>query len=94
MRVWTYAQCLFYVAYSLAQQASADTESMGRSALVSQFVAGLNPELKATLAGKNGGFEKLLTLVRSEVAKDRDLLALNNHNTMQGPSKKSENTTS
>ena len=61
----TYAQqlkFLFYEAYPLAQQANAETQSMGRSVLASQFIAGLQPELKAKLAGKDGGFERLLTL--------------------------------
>lgn len=67
---------------------------MGRSLLASQFIAGLQPELKAKLAGKDVGFEQLLTLARFEEAKIRDLQASNSQSVMRGPPKKGENTTS
>ena len=69
----TYAQelkCLFYEAYPLAQQVSAEMQDMGGSVLTNQFVAGLLSELKGKLAGKEGNFEQLLTLARFEI---RDL---------------------
>ena len=42
---------------SPAQHANAETQTMGTSVLASQFIAGLQPELKAKVAGKDGGFE-------------------------------------
>lgn len=72
----SYAQdlkCLFYKAYPLAQQASSAMQDMGKSVLTNQFVAGLQPELKCKLAGKEGAFEQLLTLARFEEAKNREL---------------------
>ena len=68
----TYAQelkCLFYEAYPLAQQASAEMQDMGRSVLSNQFVAGLVHEMKSELAEKEGNFEQLLVLAWFEEAK-------------------------
>ena len=78
----TYAQelkCLFYEAYPLAQQASAEMQDMGRSVLSNQFGAGLVPELKSKLAGKEGNFEQLLVIAQLEEAKRRDLRTTNQH---------------
>ena len=54
------------------QEGNAATESMGRSVLSSQFVAGLLPPLKSKLAGVEGDFEKLLVKARFEEAKLRE----------------------
>ena len=72
----TYAQdlkSLFHKAYPQAQQGSEVAESMGRSVLASQFVAGLTPALKAKVAGTEGKFEEILVKARFEEAKLRNL---------------------
>ena len=72
----SYAQDLksrFYKAYPQSQQGNEAAESMGRSVLASQFVAGLIPALKPKVAGTEGGFEELLIKARFEEAKLRDL---------------------
>ena len=86
----SYAQdlkCLFYKAYPLAQQASAEMQDMGRSVLTNQIVAGLVSELKGKLAGKEGNFEQLLTLARFEEAKARDLQESRRHEETPATSK-------
>ena len=45
----------FYKAYPQVHQGSDTAESMGRSVLASQFVAGLNPALKSKVAGMEEG---------------------------------------
>lgn len=68
----SYAQdlkALFFKAYPQTQEGSAAAESMGRSVLSSQFVAGLNPALKPKVAGVEGDFEQLLVKARFEEAK-------------------------
>ena len=70
-----YAQelkALFYKAYPQVQEGDGAAESMGRSVLSSQFVAGLLPPLKSKLAGVEGDFEKLLVKARFEEAKLRE----------------------
>ena len=62
---------------------------MGRSVLTNQFVSGLQTELKSRLAGKEGGFEQMLTLARFEEAKIRDLHTSGHHGGASGTSKKS-----
>ena len=64
---------LFYKAYPRSQQGNEAAESMGKSVLASQFVAGLIPALKPKVAGTEGGFEELLIKPRFEEAKLRDL---------------------
>ena len=57
-----YAQDLkskFHKAYPQANQGDA-AESMGRSILTSQFIAGLVPALKSKVAGVDGGFDEAL----------------------------------
>ena len=66
---------LFFKAYPKAQQSHTEVESMGRSVLAYQFVAGLLPDLKVKLTGVEGGFEQLLVKARFEEAKARDLCA-------------------
>ena len=71
----TYAQelkRLFHRAYPKAQQGHSETESMGKSVLAYQFIAGLQPRLKTKLAGNEGEFEQLLVRARFEEAKNRD----------------------
>ena len=80
---------LFFEAYPLAQQVSAEAQDMGRSVLTNQFVSGLQTELKSRLAGKEGGFEQMLTLARFEEAKIRDLHTSGHHGGASGTSKKS-----
>ena len=72
----SYAQdlkTLFYKAYPQAHQGSNAAESMGKSVLASQFVAGLIPALKSKVAGTEGGFDEVLVKARFEEAKLRDL---------------------
>ena len=64
---------LFYLAYPRAQQATQETEDLGRTVLAYQFVAGLKPNLKSKLAGVEGTFDQLLVKARFEEAKARDL---------------------
>ena len=71
----SYAQDLkskFHKAYPQAGQGDA-AESMGRSILASQFIAGLTPALKSKVAGIDGGFDEALVKARFEEAKLRDL---------------------
>ena len=63
----------FYKAYPQSQQGIKAAESMGKSVLASQFVAGLIPALKPKVAGTEGGFEELLVKARFEEAKLCDL---------------------
>ena len=46
---------------------------MGQSVLRYQFVAGLRPELKAKVVGCGSGFEELLSKVRFEEARLREM---------------------
>ena len=46
---------------------------MGQSILTNQFVAGLRADIKAKVAGSEGGFDQLLAKARFEEAKLRDL---------------------
>ena len=64
---------LFYRAYPRAQQGTRETEEMGRAILSSQFVTGLQSDIKRNLAGTDGAFDQLLTKARFEEAKLRDL---------------------
>ena len=71
-----YAQdlkCLFYKAYPRSQQNSREAEEMGQSVLGCQFIAGLQPEIKAKLVGSEGSFDVLLTKARFEEAKSKEL---------------------
>ena len=51
---------LFHKAYPPVQQGGEAAESIGKSVLVSQFVAGLLPALKMKVAGVDGKFDKIL----------------------------------
>ena len=64
---------LFYQAYPKASQSHSETETLGKSVLSSQFVAGLEPTLKSKVAGSDGDFEQLWVRARFEEAKIRDL---------------------
>ena len=64
---------LFHKAYLQAQQGGEAVESIGRSVLVSQFVAGLIPVLTTKVAGTKGKYEEILVKARFEGAKLRDL---------------------
>ena len=71
----SYAQDLkskFHKAYPQATHGEA-AESMGKSILASQFIAGLVPSLKSKVAGGDGGFDEALVKARFEEAKVRDL---------------------
>ena len=84
---------LFYEAYPHAQQGSAEAQTMGRAVLVNQFVCGLRPDLKTKLAGKEGEFKQMLTLVRFKEAKVQDLKASSHHSVVPGVSMQSGGTT-
>ena len=75
-------------------QVSAETQSMGKLVLTSQFVAGLQSELKSKLAGKDGGFEQLLAQARFEEAKIRELRGPHHDSGPRGPPKKNDGMTS
>ena len=64
---------LFYQAYPKASQSRSETETLGKSVLSNQFVAGLEPTLKSKVAGSDGDFEQLWVRARFEEAKIRDL---------------------
>jgi len=64
---------LFLKAFPSAQKGTAETESMGKSVLAYQFVAGLHSDLKMKVAGTEGSFDELLGKARLHDAKLRDL---------------------
>ena len=64
---------LFYKAYPKTLQAGQATEEMGQSVLSSQFVTGLQRDIKVKLAGQEGSIDQLLVKARFEEAKLRDL---------------------
>ena len=73
----SYAQgikSLFYKTYPQAQQCSDAAESMGKSVLSSQSVAGLIPALRSKVDGREGGFNAVLVKARFKEAKVRDLI--------------------
>ena len=51
----------------------AHQNSMGRTVLANQFVAGLRPELKTEVVGTEGNIEQLLVKARLEEAKQTEL---------------------
>ena len=65
---------LFNRAYPSAQQGTSEVESMGRSVLAYQFVAGLRSDIKIKVSGTEGNFEQLLIKARFEEAKIRDFI--------------------
>ena len=71
---------LFHQAYSMAQDAGSGAETMGRSVLAYQFVAGLKDKLKSKLVGQSGSFEELLCKARFEEARLREIAAENQSN--------------
>lgn len=64
---------LFQKAYPMAQRGSQEAESMGRSVLAYQFVAGLRTELKCKVAGMDGDFEALVLKARFEEVKSKEI---------------------
>ena len=58
-----------YKAHPQVHQGSDVAESMGKSVLVSQFVAGLKPAFKSKVTGMEGGFDKVLVKARFEETK-------------------------
>ena len=75
----SYAQSLktlFRKAYPQVQQGGEVAESIGKSVLVSRFVAGLLPTLKIKVAGVDGKFDEILVKARFEEAKLRELSAM------------------
>ena len=64
---------LFYKAYPRAHQGALEVVGMGQSVLANQFVSGLRTDIKAKVAGSEGGFDQLLAKARFEEAKLRDL---------------------
>ena len=64
---------LFYKAYPHAQQGTLETEKLGQSVLVNQFVTGLLGDIKANVVGIEGSFDQLLVRARFEEAKLQDL---------------------
>ena len=68
---------LFYKAYPKASQSHSKTDRLGRYDRSSQFIAGLQPRLKSTGAGSDGGFEQLWVKAHFEQAKIRGLQKVN-----------------
>lgn len=64
---------LLYRAYPLGEQGSPEAETMGRTVLSCQFIAGLFSTIKAKVAGVEGDFEQLVVKARFEEAKLCDL---------------------
>lgn len=64
---------LYQKAYPQALQGTGETETMGKTVLAYQFVAGLLPNIRAKIAGTEGTFEQLWVKARYEEAKTRDL---------------------
>ena len=64
---------LFRKAYPHVQQGGEVAESIGKSVLVSQFVARLLPALKMKVAGVDGKFDEILVKARFEEVKLREL---------------------
>ena len=64
---------LYQKAYPRALQGTGETETMGKTVLAYQFVAGLLPNIRAKIAGTEGTFEQLWVKARYEEAKARDL---------------------
>ena len=62
----------FHKVYPQANQGDA-AESMGRSILASQFIAGLVPALKSKVAGIDGGCNEALVIALFEEVELRDL---------------------
>lgn len=89
---------LFYLAYPKASQSHSETETLGKSVLSNQFVAGLEPTLKSKVAGSDGDFEQLWVKARFEEAKIRDLQPASakqpSDSQSKGSSKKSAGVTS
>ena len=76
---------LFHKAYPQVQQGGEAAESIGKSVLVSQFVAGLLPALKMKVAGVDGKFNEILVKARFEEAKLRELSAASTVSTTSTP---------
>ena len=70
---------LFYKAYPNTLQGTSEAETMGKSVLASQFVAGLRHEIKIKLAGTDGTIDQLLTKARFEEAKIKELGIVKQH---------------
>ena len=71
-----YAQdliCLFYKAYPRSQQNIREVEEIGQSVLGCQFIAALQPEIKAKRVGIEGSFDVLLTKAQFAEAKHKEL---------------------
>lgn len=75
---------LFSKAYAEKSYVTPEAESMGETILANQFVAGLQPCLKARLMGTEGTFktfDQLLLKARFEEVKSKELRSLNNATT-------------
>ena len=75
---------LFYKAYPKTLQAGQATEEMGQSVLSSQFITGLQRDIKVKLAGQEGSIDQLLVKARFEEAKLRDLGAVSYRQSEKG----------
>ena len=64
---------LFQKAYPSASRGSQEAEEMGKAVLASQFVTGLQEDIKAKLAEYDEDLDQLLVKVQFEEAKIRDL---------------------
>ena len=73
---------LFYKAYPWAQQGTLEVVGMGQSVLANQFVSGLRADIKAKVAGSEGGFDQLFAKARFEEAKMRDLSGCDSRTTV------------
>ena len=64
---------LFSKAYAGIERGGPEAESLGRSVLANQFIAGLRTDLKAKVVGTEGDLDKLLVKARFEEAKKKEL---------------------
>ena len=64
---------LYSEAYSGVACATAEAEAVGQTVLVSQFIAGLHPELQGKVVGIDGTMDQLVLKARFEEAKAKEL---------------------
>ena len=64
---------LYSEAYSAVACRTAEAETVGQTVVVSQFVAGLRPELQSKVVGIEGTMDQLVLKARFEEAKAREL---------------------
>ena len=64
---------LYSKAYSAVTRGTPEAEKVGQTVLVSQFVAGLRPELQVKVVGMDGTMDQLVLKARFEEEKGKEL---------------------